>query len=296
VNYRGSALSCGAAGKVQGGDRLPWVADAAGTQDNFAPLATLKWQVHIYGDPNAKIAEFCAGALCSTNNFPWQAACHDAGIMRDAMYLVRPDGYVALADPEASVQKLAQYFAVASAALRAEIASRACQARAAASAAAANTLRGAGSAAAQGCRPPLRLPRAAPRIAAASSAQRSAEHADGDVGEKHAQEHGAHHRGAHARRCRARHERKQSRPIIKKRDSEQHIVDDRHETGTRPSTAQPATSSRFATQASHAPVAILMISPGSPPRAAWRRHRAKRKGTAMMLTSGSMELNHATGT
>jgi len=109
VNYRGSALSSGAAGKVHGGDRLPWVA-AAGAEDNFAPLATLKWQVHVYGDSNAKIAEFCAGCALQYQQFPWQAACHNAGIMRDAMYLVRPDGYVALADPEASVQKLVQYF------------------------------------------------------------------------------------------------------------------------------------------------------------------------------------------
>jgi 2-polyprenyl-6-methoxyphenol hydroxylase-like FAD-dependent oxidoreductase len=109
VNYRGSALSSGAAGKVHGGDRLPCVA-AAGAEDNFAPLATLKWQVHVYGDSNAKIAEFCAGCALQYQQFPWQAACHNAGIMRDAMYLVRPDGYVALADPEASVQKLVQYF------------------------------------------------------------------------------------------------------------------------------------------------------------------------------------------
>ena len=47
VNYRGSALSCGTAGRIKGGDRLPWVA-GAGAQDNFAPLATLKWQVHVY--------------------------------------------------------------------------------------------------------------------------------------------------------------------------------------------------------------------------------------------------------
>jgi 2-polyprenyl-6-methoxyphenol hydroxylase-like FAD-dependent oxidoreductase len=110
VNYRGSALSSGTAGNVQGGDRLPWVAAAAGTQDNFAPLATLKWQVHVYGDSNAKIAEFCAGCALQYQQFPWQAACHDAGIMRNAMYLVRPDGYVGLAYPDASVQKLAQYF------------------------------------------------------------------------------------------------------------------------------------------------------------------------------------------
>ena len=47
INYRGSALSVGEAGDVKGGDRLPW-AGGEGV-DNFAPLASLEWQVHVYG-------------------------------------------------------------------------------------------------------------------------------------------------------------------------------------------------------------------------------------------------------
>src|SRR6202035_4052813 len=43
LNYRKSPLSRGAAGDVHAGDRLPWVA-ADGT-DNFAPLASMDWQV-----------------------------------------------------------------------------------------------------------------------------------------------------------------------------------------------------------------------------------------------------------
>jgi FAD binding domain len=49
VNYRNSPLSVGAAGAVRGGDRLPWVEMEPG-QDNFAPLTSLKWQVHVYGE------------------------------------------------------------------------------------------------------------------------------------------------------------------------------------------------------------------------------------------------------
>jgi 2-polyprenyl-6-methoxyphenol hydroxylase-like FAD-dependent oxidoreductase len=109
VNYRGSALSCGAAGTIKGGDRLPWVA-TAGIQGNFAPLATLKWQVHVYGSPNDEVAAFCARHALQCQSFPWQAACREAGIAQNALYLVRPDGYVALADPGASAQTLAQYF------------------------------------------------------------------------------------------------------------------------------------------------------------------------------------------
>ena len=45
IEYEDSALSEGKAGHVVAGDRLPWVADV----DNFAPLASLDWQVHVYG-------------------------------------------------------------------------------------------------------------------------------------------------------------------------------------------------------------------------------------------------------
>jgi 2-polyprenyl-6-methoxyphenol hydroxylase-like FAD-dependent oxidoreductase len=48
VNYRGGPLSVGSAGRIEGGDRLPWVRFPNGS-DNFAPLASVDWQVHVYG-------------------------------------------------------------------------------------------------------------------------------------------------------------------------------------------------------------------------------------------------------
>ena len=59
VNYRGSDLSEGRAGAVHGGDRLPWVKPALNgfDQDNFAPLTSLDWQVHVYGDAAPEIQQ-----------------------------------------------------------------------------------------------------------------------------------------------------------------------------------------------------------------------------------------------
>jgi hypothetical protein len=34
-----------------------------------------------------------------------------AGLKRGALYLIRPDGHIALADPEADTERLRQYFA-----------------------------------------------------------------------------------------------------------------------------------------------------------------------------------------
>ena len=88
IQYRDSPLSQGKAGDVHGGDRLPW------TGTNFDVLQSLDWQVHVYGDahPDTRLP---------LHTFPWTAETERAGLQRDAAYLIRPDGYVAVAGWEA---------------------------------------------------------------------------------------------------------------------------------------------------------------------------------------------------
>ncbi len=110
VNYRHGQLSAGKAGSVRGGDRLPWVQPENGvTGDNFAPLASLEWQVHVYGEASAGLSATCTARGLSLHAFPWQAGVAAAGLARNAAYLVRPDGYVALADAGASPATLEGY-------------------------------------------------------------------------------------------------------------------------------------------------------------------------------------------
>jgi 2-polyprenyl-6-methoxyphenol hydroxylase-like FAD-dependent oxidoreductase len=109
VNYRDSSLSAGLAGRVRGGDRLPWIELASG-EDNFAPLTSLKWQVHVYGEVQSGVSEACAELQLPLHVFAWQPGMQRAGLQNAAVYLVRPDGYVALADPRADTQRLRQYF------------------------------------------------------------------------------------------------------------------------------------------------------------------------------------------
>jgi 2-polyprenyl-6-methoxyphenol hydroxylase-like FAD-dependent oxidoreductase len=108
VNYRNGPLSVGAAGAVRSGDRLPWVETGPG-QDNFAPLASLTWQVHVYGTPRPGVAEVCADLQLPLHHFEWRPGMRRAGLVRSALYLVRPDGYVALADPHADPERLRRY-------------------------------------------------------------------------------------------------------------------------------------------------------------------------------------------
>src|SRR5262249_44376013 len=109
INYRDSPLSVGAAGAVRGGGRCAWVETEPG-QDNFAPLASLSWQVHVYGEPRGGLAEVCAELRLPLHLFAWHREMRRAGLRRSALYLVRPDGYVALADPHADPERLRGYW------------------------------------------------------------------------------------------------------------------------------------------------------------------------------------------
>ena len=104
IHYAESPLSEGKAGEVEGGDRLPWVRTPE--VDNFAPLRSLDWQVHVYGETGESLATACRELNLSVHTFPWTETAKNAGLQRDAVYLVRPDGYVALASPQQSVTRL----------------------------------------------------------------------------------------------------------------------------------------------------------------------------------------------
>jgi hypothetical protein len=109
VNYRGSSLSEGHAGTVHGGDRLPWVKSDLNGVDNFTTLTSLDWQVHVYGEAPSGIQTLCAGQQLPLHVFPWRSEARRTGLRRNAVYLVRPDGYVALADSEGSATAVASY-------------------------------------------------------------------------------------------------------------------------------------------------------------------------------------------
>jgi 2-polyprenyl-6-methoxyphenol hydroxylase-like FAD-dependent oxidoreductase len=109
VNYRGSSLSVGRAGTVHGGDRLPWVKIDGAGGDNFTPLTSLDWQVHVYGDAKPELKALCDERKLPLHIFPWTPEMSQAGLRRNSVYLVRPDSYVGLADPEGSARAVMSY-------------------------------------------------------------------------------------------------------------------------------------------------------------------------------------------
>jgi len=110
ISYEHGPLAEGKAGHVEGGERLPWIASDG--VDNFAPLVSLDWQGHVYGDASSEL-----GAACSQLNLPlhlmaWTERAHEAGFEKDAFCLVRPDGYIAAATPgPAAASALKKYVA-----------------------------------------------------------------------------------------------------------------------------------------------------------------------------------------
>jgi 2-polyprenyl-6-methoxyphenol hydroxylase-like FAD-dependent oxidoreductase len=98
ISYCDSALSAGSAGYVCGGDRLPWLDSSQG--DNFAPLRSLDWQIHVYGQAGRLLRQAASDANLPLHQFMWSEQADQAGLRRDSLYLIRPDGHVALADSD----------------------------------------------------------------------------------------------------------------------------------------------------------------------------------------------------
>lgn len=109
LNYADGPLAEGKAGDVKGGERLPWVDGPEG--GNFRPLREMKWRVHVYGEPTPALVTWCGGRQIPLDRFDWTPASEAAGLARNAAYLIRPDTYVAVAEPSGNPAVLEAYLA-----------------------------------------------------------------------------------------------------------------------------------------------------------------------------------------
>jgi hypothetical protein len=107
LNYRHGPLSEGQAGGVHGGDRLPWA--LARGRDNYDSLVAIAWQIHVYGTAKESLARWCAAHGVPLHVFQWTEMLDGTGLARDAAYLLRPDTYVALAEPSADERLIERY-------------------------------------------------------------------------------------------------------------------------------------------------------------------------------------------
>jgi hypothetical protein len=70
----------------------------------------MSWQIHVYGTVGAELAAWCASHEFPLHVFAWRSEHEAAGLARDALYLLRPDTFVALADASGAADVLDQYF------------------------------------------------------------------------------------------------------------------------------------------------------------------------------------------
>jgi hypothetical protein len=87
---------------------LPWVS-TTGDAFNFAALAAMNWQMHVYGVPGPELQALSDRRKIPLHVFAWQAAMKNAGLRKNAVYLVRPDGYIGLADAQGRAAAISAY-------------------------------------------------------------------------------------------------------------------------------------------------------------------------------------------
>ena len=61
-------------------------------------------------EPRRGVKEACELLHLPLQIFPWTTSADRAGFTRSAVYVIRPDGYVAIADEGAAPQKWSEYF------------------------------------------------------------------------------------------------------------------------------------------------------------------------------------------
>ncbi len=107
IRYPDSELSTGRSGGIRGGDRLPWLPIEEG--DNFEPLTSVDWQLHVYGRPAKNIRHLSDRSGLPLHYTRWTGDMKKKGIKRNAAFLVRPDGHVGVAATTANIRPIEEY-------------------------------------------------------------------------------------------------------------------------------------------------------------------------------------------
>jgi hypothetical protein len=74
-------------------------------------LNAMVWQAHVYGGAGGRLRSWCRHQGLALHEFAWRPQYGEAGFAQDALYLIRPDGYVAFANQSGSADALQRYFA-----------------------------------------------------------------------------------------------------------------------------------------------------------------------------------------
>jgi hypothetical protein len=84
--------------------------ELGGGCSNYDGFRQMGWRAHVYGELQPELADWCRDNGIALDMFDWEERYDEAGFARGAVYLVRPDSYVAFADPQPSRERLQAYF------------------------------------------------------------------------------------------------------------------------------------------------------------------------------------------
>ncbi|WP_411842568.1 FAD-dependent monooxygenase [Salinicoccus sp. HZC-1] len=107
IDYDNSMLSRGKAGKIKGGDRLPWV--KYGKKDNYDPLNSLDFHYHLYGQTSSEMRRHIKNSGLEFCEYNWTAEADKAGVKKNTVMLIRPDGHIAVIDDSNNVERFFEY-------------------------------------------------------------------------------------------------------------------------------------------------------------------------------------------
>lgn len=102
INYRFSFLSLGRSGKITGGDRMPWV-------ENLGWPHPMNWNARLFGNESLDLQKYFQQNKIEFKIFPWRASLEKYGISKNVLYLIRPDGYIGLIEPNLNLENVRNY-------------------------------------------------------------------------------------------------------------------------------------------------------------------------------------------
>ncbi|BAC12594.1 pentachlorophenol-4-monooxygenase [Oceanobacillus iheyensis HTE831] len=107
INYRDSILSKGRVGKIKAGDRLPWI--QKNNINNYDALKSVDWQIHVYGKNSKKLNRLSQSFSIPVHYYKWSKVAKRKKVEKNSIFLVRPDGYIAVVITKKEIDVLKNY-------------------------------------------------------------------------------------------------------------------------------------------------------------------------------------------
>ena len=73
-------------------------------------LKRIGWQIHVFGKVDDYVKRWAEGRRIPLEVYAWTEDMRHAGLRENALYLIRPDTYVALADASGTADAVEHYF------------------------------------------------------------------------------------------------------------------------------------------------------------------------------------------